>query len=68
MYMLRNELNCVELEEYAGRDGTLTLEEVWKPRKQPSDKKNPKNSKYFGPADEQETAVKVHMIIFNLEK
>ena len=52
MYMMKNKLDCVDLEECTETDGTLTLEEVWKPKKNITDKKLNKISKYFGPAVE----------------
>ena len=30
MHMINNKIESNDLEEYTGRDGTLTLEEVWK--------------------------------------
>lgn len=65
MHMMNNKIESNDLEEYTGRDGTLTLEEVWKEKKQPSERKVTKSSKYFGSAEAGETSVKVHIIAFS---
>ena len=65
MHMLNNKIESNDLKEYTGRDGTLTLEEVWKEKKQPSERKNTKTSKYFGSAEAGETTIKVHIIALN---
>ena len=61
MHMINKKIECIYLEEFTGRDRTLTLEEVWKQKKQPSEQKDKKNSKYFGSAKAQETNLKVHI-------
>lgn len=69
MYMMRNQMDFVDLEECTGRDGTLTLEEVWNRAKQLPDQKNKKqSSKYFAPPKKLEITSKVHRICFGIEK
>ena len=68
MYMMRNEINWLDLEKCTGRGGALTLEEVQKPAKQLLDQKNKKHAKYFAPAEEPETTLNVQRICFGREK
>ena len=69
MYMMRNNMDCVDLRECTERDETLTLEEVWRRRTQlPDQKIKTSSSKYFAPAEKPKTNSKVHRICFGIKK
>ena len=69
MYMMRNNMDCVDLRECTERDETLTLEEVWRRTKQLPDQKNETSSfKYFAPAEKPKTNSNVHRICFGIKK
>ena len=61
MHMINNKIECIYLEKFTKWDRTLILNNVWKQKKQPSEQKDKKNSKYIGLAEAQETTVKVHI-------
>ena len=58
-----NELHVTKLQECENRDGTLTLEEVWRPKKSYTELGTKKKSKYFVPTKINQITTKVKLII-----